>query len=148
MRATTTGLGRLRPSARAARWTMAVPLQARSRDTVRRFTRAPQEPARQPPLQPITPQDLLAAAGPPIGSFYARFKSKEALLPFLYERYDQSLAQYLESRLGTVTWAELDFADTVETLVGVLVGIYEERRWLLRALALFARQHPEALSEE
>src|SRR5258706_6103465 len=105
MRATTTGPGRLRPSARATRWTMAVPLQARSRDTVRRFAGAAEALLRDRPFERITIQDIVARAERPIGSFYARFKSKEALLPFLYERYDQSLAQYLESRLGNVAWA-------------------------------------------
>src|SRR5882762_8864584 len=148
MRETTTGHGGPRRRARAAHWTMAVPLQARSRDTVLRFAEAAEALLRDRPFERITIQDIVARAERPIGSFYARFKSKEALLPFLYERYDDSLARYLESRLGTVTWEHLDFADTVEALVGVLVGIYEERRWLLRALALFARQHPEALSGE
>jgi AcrR family transcriptional regulator len=148
MRDATTTQGRRRRPARAAHWTMAVPLQARSRDTVRRFAAAAEALLRDRPFERITIQDIVARAERPIGSFYARFKSKAALLPFLYERYDHTLAQHLESRLGAVAWAELDFSGTVEALVGVLVGIYEERRWLLRALALFARQHPEALSEE
>lgn len=127
---------------------LSVPKQERSRDTLERFAAAAEELLRDRPFERITVQDIVRAAGRPIGSFYARFEGKEALLPFLYERYDRTLGRHFQARFGEVAWDELEFAPSIEALVGVLVSLYVERRWLLRALALFARQHPEALSED
>src|SRR5262250_2376924 len=137
---------RRRPAS-ATRWRLAPPAQARSRETVDLFAHAAEELLRDRPFEEIGVQDIVARAGRPIGSFYARFASKEALLPFLYERYDQTLDGHLNARLAAVDWAELDLAGASAALVDVLVGIYEDSRWLLRALALFARQSPEALSD-
>jgi AcrR family transcriptional regulator len=138
--------GRLRRPSHS--WRTALPVQQRSRDTMERFAAAAETLLRERPFERISVQDIVSHAGRPTGSFYARFRSKEALLPFLYERYDQTLDRYFAARLAEVDWSVLDFADTVESLVDVIVAMYEERRWLLRALCLFARQHPEALSEE
>jgi len=90
----------------------------------------------------------VAQADRPIGSFYARFNSKDALLPFLYDRYDRTLVPHVQGWLAAVDWEKLDFARAVAGVVEILVESYLERRWLLRALALFARQHPEALTDE
>lgn len=125
-----------------------MPLQQRSRDTMERFAVAAEELLRDRPFERITVQEIVVRAGRPIGSFYARFDSKEALLPFLYERYDQSLERAYTSRLAGIPWADLALPAAIEALVGVLIGMYVDDRWLLRALALFARQHPEALSDE
>jgi AcrR family transcriptional regulator len=113
-----------------------------------RFATAAEVLLEKRPFEQITIQDIVARAGRPIGSFYARFESKEALLPFLYERYDQSLERHCHASLAKIDWEALDFPDAIEAMVGVLLGLYVERRWLLRALSLFARQRPEALSEE
>jgi AcrR family transcriptional regulator len=113
-----------------------------------RFAAAAETLLRDRPFERIAVQEIVARAGRPIGSFYARFKSKDALLPFLYERYDRDLERLFSDRLAAVEWKRLGFEQAVESVVSFVLGLYEERRWLLRALALFARQHPEALSEE
>ena len=138
---------RRRPRSRPSTWKTRAPVQDRSRATLERFAAAAETLLRDRPFEHISVHEIAACADRPIGSFYARFASKDALLPFLYERYDRTLEGHLSARLVAVDWAKLDFAAAIGALVGVLVGIYEERRWLLRALALFARQSPEALSD-
>jgi AcrR family transcriptional regulator len=140
-----------RPGSRNATsqpWNTRPPLQERSRATLERFATAAEELLREKSFEEITVQEIARRAGRPIGSFYARFPGKESLLPFLYERYDQSLEATFHARLAEVDWEELELAATVDRLVQLLISLYENRRWLLRALALFARQHPDALSEE
>jgi len=137
-----------RPPARrrtATRWRLAPPVQARSRETVNLFARATEDLLRDRPFEEIGVQDIVRGAGRPIGSFYARFASKEALLPFLYARYHEGLEALIASRLDRVSWPKLGFERTIEELVDLILALYTERRWLIRALALFARTRPEAL---
>jgi AcrR family transcriptional regulator len=112
------------------------------------FARAAEELLRTRPFEEISVQDIVRRAGRPVGSFYARFASREALLPFLYQRYHEGLEALLASRLGSVPWPALGFARTVEALVDMVLETYAERRWLIRALALFARSRPEALPDD
>ena len=136
---------RNRPRATDERWRSSPPAQKRSRETADRFAAAAEQLLRDRPFEEITIQDLVRRTGRPIGSFYARFASKEALLPVLYERYHDGLEAVVVTRLARIEWAKLDFPSTVAALVDFLLGLYTERRWLIRALALFTRMRPEAL---
>src|SRR5262245_35018979 len=134
-----------RRAAASPRWRASPAIQARSRETVDLFARAAEDLLRDRPFEEIGVQDIVRRAGRPIGSFYARFASKEALLPFLYTRYHEGLEALIATRLDRVTWASLGFRQTLEELVDLILALYAERRWLIRALALFARTRPEAL---
>jgi AcrR family transcriptional regulator len=146
----------LRPAAGAAasrrkvapRWRRAAPAQERSRETMTRFAEAAEALLREKSFEEISIQDIVRRARRPIGSFYARFGSKDALLPYLYDRYDESLEAYFKSRIARVTWDALDFPAAMAAAVDLLTGMYDERRWLLRALVLFARLRPEALPDD
>src|SRR5205814_5025792 len=129
----------------ATRWRCAPPVQARSRETVDRFALAAEALLRTRPFEEITVQDIVGRADRPIGSFYARFASKEALLPLLYQRYHDGLEAKVAAHLARVPWVKLDFARTVDAFVAFVIAVYTERPWLIRALALFARLRPEAL---
>lgn len=131
-----------------SRWHCTVPAQRRSRETADRFATATEILLRTRPFEEISIQDIVRHAERPIGSFYARFASKEALLPFLYQRYHEGLEPLFAARLARVDWESLTFDQAVAALVDVLIGQYTERRWLIRALALFTRTRPEALPED
>lgn len=126
-------------------WRHSPPVQKRSRETIDRFAAAAEDLLRELPFEQIAVQDIVRAAGRPIGSFYARFASKEALLPYLYQRYHDSLDALFAARFHRVDWEGIDLEAAVGEVVDLLLGLYTDRRWLLRALALFARMHPEAL---
>lgn len=142
MPATSTNRSRRAPA--ATRWRLSPPVQERSRETIDRFAAGAEELLRDRPFERISVQDIATAAGRPIGSFYARFASKEALLPYLYQRYHDGLEALYETRFRRVA-GETKLEDAIESVVDLLLGLYTERRWLIRALALFARTHPEAL---
>jgi AcrR family transcriptional regulator len=127
------------------RWRWSPPTQERSRETIDRFAAAAEDLLRARPFEQITVQDIVKASGRPIGSFYARFGSKEALLPYLYQRYHDGLEDLYAARFRRVDWNALDLEEGVAAVVDLLLGLYTERRWLIRALALFARTYPEAL---
>ena len=75
----------------AKRWHRVEPLQERSRETADRFAAAAEDLLRDRSFEEISIQDIVRRAGRPTGSFYARFASKEALLPFIYLRYHEDL---------------------------------------------------------
>src|SRR5262245_5678259 len=127
------------------RWWSTPPSQRRGLDTMERFAEAAETLLQARTFEEISIQDIVRRAGRPIGSFYARFGSKEALLPFLYERYHQQLEAWIADRLGRTNWDALGFEACVRGIVDFVLECYAERRGLLRALALFARMRPEAL---
>jgi len=131
-----------------ARWRCIAPAQRRGHETIERFAIATETLLRTRPFEEISIQDVVRHAGRPIGSFYARFASKEALLPFLYQRYHEDLEPRFTARLARVAWDGLDLREATAALVDVLISQYTERRWLVRALALFTRNRPEALPED
>jgi len=129
----------------AARWRASAPAQQRGRETQERFARAAEELLLTRTFEDISVQDIVRGAGRPIGSFYARFASKEALLPFLYARYHDGLETRFERRLGREASVTRSLDDAIRRIVDFFVDAYAERRELIRTLALFARRHPEAL---
>jgi AcrR family transcriptional regulator len=128
-----------------ARFRSAPPAQERSRETVDRLVEAVEELLLTRMFEDISIQDIVRRAGRSVGSFYARFGSKEALLPHLYQRYHDRLEASLHPRFQRVAWEKLDLRDTVAALVDWMIATYDERRGLIRVLALFARTHPDAL---
>jgi AcrR family transcriptional regulator len=138
-------LASIRATGPDTRWRHSPPTQKRSRETIERFAEAAENLLREHPFEQITVQEIVKAAGRPIGSFYARFSSKEALLPYLYQRYHDDLEDLYGSRFRRIDWDAIELEGAVGEVVDLLLGLYAERRWLLRALALFARMHPEAL---
>ena len=131
-----------------ARFRSAPPVQQRGRETLERFAQAAEELLQDRPFEDISVQDIARRAQRPIGSFYARFRGKDAMLPFLYRRYHDGLEPLFAARLARTDWAALDFAQTVEAMIDFLIGVLDERRWLIRALALFARTRPDALPDD
>jgi len=124
------------------------PVHDRAHTTVDELVRATESLLENKPFEDLTIREIVQGAGRTIGSFYARFSSKEALLPYLYARYDQDLEALIDRRIARVPWDTLTFEQAVEALVEMNVAIYLDRRWLIRAMALFARSRPDAIPEE
>jgi AcrR family transcriptional regulator len=123
------------------------PLQLRSRETLERVAAATERLLEERTFEEITIGDILREARCSSGSFYARFAGKDALLPFLYERYDAQLRPRIEARLAGAPWRELGFREACAVLVRGMLEMYLERRNLMRALALYARTHPDTFSD-
>lgn len=124
------------------------PLQARSRKTLDRIARAVEDLLANRAFDDISVADIVRTADCSTGSFYARFASKNDVLPYLYARYDAGLRSRVEARLKSVDWERLTLRKTVQLVVDNTVDMYVERRHLLRAVALFARTQPRAVKTE
>lgn len=122
------------------------PKQARSRRTTDRVLDALEEMLREGPFERITMRELLKRSRTSAGSFYARFPTREALLPALYDRHDEQLHERTsgtEEQSEPATLEELVFAMTRRIVEGM-----RERRWFVSAVALHARMHPELIPED
>jgi len=136
---------RERATAVPRRFRSAPPAQARSRETLERFAEAAERLLETRNFEEISVQEIVRKSGRPIGSFYARFGGKDALLPLLYQRYHDRLDSMVRSELGGTDWPALGLGATIDAVIDFFVTLYERERGLLRAITLFARMRPEAL---
>jgi AcrR family transcriptional regulator len=65
----------------------------------------------------VSVQDIVAAAGSSVGSFYARFSSKEDLLEYVRTRMWMDATERWRSARDARQWDELDLATLVRGLV-------------------------------
>lgn len=122
------------------------PKQDRSRRTLERTLQVAERLLRDKPFEQIAVLEIVEAAGSSVGSFYARFGSKEGLLPHLYERYDQDLHRHIETALAKADWTDCTLADQARWFVDMHVTLCRKRRWLMRAVGLYARTEPQPLA--
>jgi len=124
------------------------PLQERSARTLERIVEATEDLLRTKSFEQVTVRDIVRKAKCPIASFYARFKSKDDLLPHLYERYSARVGPTLIAKLAGIDTSKLDLRKAVEVGVDLMVDSYESDKWLMREIALFARRNPGAIGGE
>jgi AcrR family transcriptional regulator len=123
------------------------PQQARSRATFDRILDTLEELLRTRRFEDITVRELVARSGTSTGSFYARFPTKETLLPALYDRYDADVHRRARE-LGGRPNEQATLEEHVAAVMRRVVDRMFDRRWLTRAVALHARLHPEMIPPE
>ena len=124
------------------------PLQERSAKTLERIVEATEELLRTKSLEQVTIREIVQRAKCPIASFYARFKSKDDLLPHLYERYDARIGPEIQSKIASVDVESLDLSTAVEICIELIIDSYSSDKWLMREVALFARRNPGAIGKD
>lgn len=120
------------------------PRQDRSRRTLERILDATENLLREKPFEDITVAEVVRHAKSSVGSFYARFGSKEGLLPHLYQRYDRELTPRIDRQLRDVQRSNPSLSELAQWSVALFATIYRRQRWLFRALGLYSRTHPQA----
>lgn len=122
--------------------------QARSRQTLDRILVATQELLDEKEFEEITIAEIVQRARSSCGAFYARFPSKEALLPALYDAYSRKLRTESTVWSDPAAWGERSLAVRVARMVRFVIRDFRATRSILRPLALYARQSPHAISSE
>jgi AcrR family transcriptional regulator len=122
------------------------PLQERSRRTLRRILDALEVLLAEKSFENITVQQVVGKAKVSVGSFYARFPTKETLLPALYERWDREIRSRSFSPHDLEEARSQTLEQLAERLVSTVVKRQRSRRWFMRSVALHARQHPELIT--
>ncbi len=121
------------------------PIQARSRATLDRILTAAEELLEDRSFDELTIEQVLTRAKVSVGSFYARFPTKDAMLPALLERYRDNLRGFLTER-EKPRFILTTLEERIRELLTRRIKRHRKRRGLLRALAIEMRRHPEALS--
>lgn len=124
------------------------PLQERSAKTLEKIVEAAESLLKEKPFEQVTIRDIVSRAGCPISSFYARFKSKDDLLPHLYQRYDTRVGPNMSEMMSKLDPAKLTLEKAVELGIDLMLETYSRDRWLMREIALYARRHPEAIGDD
>lgn len=123
------------------------PCQARSADTLHRLLTATERLLAERHFEDISIHEILVASEVSAGSFYARFRSKDDLLPHLYADYSNALRERMAANTDPALWRDLGLAARIRALVAQAVRAYRARPGLLRAVALLARARPQAVAK-
>src|SRR5882757_296666 len=121
----------------------AAPQQGRSEETLRRVLRATEHLLGRMHFEDITIGQVLELAEVSVGSFYARFHSKEDVLPHLYVAYSEKMKTRMAAATAPGNWDGKKLAVRIREMLHLAVSIYRDERGLLRAVALLARSRPK-----
>ncbi len=125
------------------------PKQSRSQETQEKLLHALEDLLAEKFFEQITIRGLAERAGVASGTIYRRFKDKEALLPVLYERFDQRLTAWADSFWDDFSLdAETDLWSRVRHLVLKHLVFYQEQKPILRTLYLYMRLRGELSLED
>jgi AcrR family transcriptional regulator len=120
------------------------PKQDRSKDTQEKLLTALESLLEERFFEQITIRDIALRAKLSPATIYRRFQNKEALLPVLYERYDQSLGKWANSIWqGNNLEVHRDVPARIEWVVKEHVRFYKEFAHILRTVYIYNRLHGE-----
>jgi AcrR family transcriptional regulator len=109
------------------------PQQARSQKTLERLLDAAEQILRDEGSDALTIPAVVEAAESSVGSFYARFPDKRALLETLHERATAQTIATAEAALDPSRWEGATAAEIVRTVVVFSVHGFGSRRSLMHA---------------
>jgi AcrR family transcriptional regulator len=121
-------------------------MQARSRETMSRILESAEALLQTRLFEDLPLAAILRRAGVSVGAFYARFDGKEALVPYLYQRYDAALHAAAKRFLEPERWRDRSLAYRASRMIRLVVRLYRRHHGLMRALALHARTRPQVLT--
>ena len=114
------------------------PQQARSRETMNRFVLAAERLLREKPFDDITIGEIVDGAERTVGSFYARFEDKWALLRTVIHRYLEQIRDFIDHLLNTDEWSHLPLGEMVRVISRTSVGLYRAHGHIFRAGLAFS----------
>ncbi len=120
------------------RWVKA-PLQSRSQKTLVRILDATAALLEDQNFAQISVNDIVVRAGTSVGSFYARFRSKDDVLRLLRERDMEEMMATIQDVLAEKRWAEIPLEEVLHHIVTFCVHygfrpIGLRRAFLLRTM--------------
>ena len=115
-----------------AEWVRA-PRQARSQETLERFLAATQQLLEERPFDEITVADIVGRADRTVGSFYARFDDKYAVLYELVQSVFSRVNDVVRAFCDPVRWDGQPISEFVHESVRINVDAYRRAGPLFRA---------------
>lgn len=115
------------------------PTHKKGHESQERIVQATLTLIEQAPFDQLTIAEIMEEAGMAVGTFYRRFKTKESVLPFVFNAYDALFADWARS-------FEDDKADTrdgaIELIVTKTAQLFQKNTGLIRTVHLYNRLHP------
>ncbi|MGI5940160.1 MAG: TetR/AcrR family transcriptional regulator [Thermoleophilia bacterium] len=95
------------------------PCQQRSRDSLERILKSAEALIRTKGYESLTIAEVVRHSRTSIGTFYARFPDKTALLYAVHERVLERQEEELKTRLAEVPWQTLSLEEAIRRLVAI-----------------------------
>lgn len=114
------------------------PCQARSQRTLARILDAAEELILETGSVAFTVAEVARRGRSSVGSLYARFSGKDALLRSVFERFVEQAEATVASALAAERWQGAPMGTIIHATVAFAVQVFEERRPLIAALILRA----------
>lgn len=95
------------------------PCQQRSRDSLERILRAAEALVRSKGYEALTIAEVVRRSRTSVGTVYARFPDKDALLHALHERVVTRELEGFKKELDRVDWGEMSLAEAVRRLIAI-----------------------------
>jgi AcrR family transcriptional regulator len=109
------------------------PRQARSQATLERFVEATRMLLEERSFEDITVADIVSKAERTVGSFYARFEDKYAVLHVLVDRLDERIRMLVRSFCEPARWEGTNVPDFVSQSISLSVLAYRRSNAVYRA---------------
>jgi AcrR family transcriptional regulator len=122
--------------------TVKAPCQQRSRDSQERILRAAESLIKSKGFEALTTAEVVRRSRTSIGTLYARFGDKTALLHAVQDRVQSREEADMRSRLAKVDWDGLSLADTVQRLLEIKQSSTEGDDRLFEAFVVHGATDP------
>lgn len=110
-----------------------VPQQERSQKTLARLLDGAERIIRERGLDAVTVPEVARVAGSSVGSFYARFPDKKALLDTLHERACAETLVTAEVALDPALWKGASLDQMIRVMIGFAVRSFGSRKTIMNA---------------
>jgi AcrR family transcriptional regulator len=118
------------------------PCQERSRDSLERILRTAEGLIRTKGFEALTVAEVVRRSHTSIGTFYARFRDKTALLHALQDRVHGREEMQMRERVAKVDWDLLSLEETVYALVAIKRAVTKGNEKLLEAFVVHGATDP------
>lgn len=125
------------------------PQQERSQKRLERMLDAAEALILEIGAENLTVAEVARRADSSVGAFYSRFRDKDGLLRYVFQRFYEEALATADHALAPERWARADLTEAIAALVTFMVRTFRQRRRLVAAFTLRAAADSEfaALSE-
>lgn len=117
--------------------------QQRSRETERRLLAAFRKVVVHSGVSNATVTEICREAGVAVGTFYGRFRDKDALLAAFFAGYYRQPTEELEATFPLDAWRGRPVAEIVAAWIEHRVESFRQRRAQIRAVLTYTRSRPD-----
>ncbi|TQV87023.1 TetR/AcrR family transcriptional regulator [Aliikangiella coralliicola] len=122
--------------------------QSRSQKTLSKLIDAFYQLLQDKYFEQISIKEITSLANVAVGTFYRRIENKEALLPAVYEKYHEDMAQWTNRHFSPTYWRGKSVKELSFSLVADIYHYFKSRRGIIRTLHLYSRLNPNIVSAQ